>query len=266
MTRAIGWRMDDPRSVIVVTGAASGIGRATTALMAERNVVVVAVDKDSRRLAQIGTEFVNLVSVEGDISSQETIDRVANVATTAGRVAGWVNCAAIIPKAAPILEQPASELRQILETNLLGAIIATQAALAALIQQGRGGAIVNLSSVHARSAFRGWAAYDLAKAGIESFTRSVAVEYGALGIRANCVAPGLVAVERWYRQQEERGVAAAEEFEQAVLRDYPAGRLCQPVEVARVIEFLLGGGASYINGQTVVVDGGFTALGKESHL
>lgn len=257
--------MDEPRSVIVVTGAANGIGRATTALMAERNVVIVAVDIDSSRLAQIGMEFANALSVEGDIASQETIDRVANVVATTGKLTGWVNCAAIIPEVAPVLDQPASEIRQILETNLLGTILATQAALATLTGQGQGGAIVNVSSVHSQIAFRGWAAYDLAKAGIESFTRSVAVEYGALGIRANCVAPGLVAVERWYRQQEERGVAAAEQFEQAVLKDYPVGRLCQPIEVARVIEFLLGGGASYINGQTVVVDGGFSALGRESH-
>jgi NAD(P)-dependent dehydrogenase (short-subunit alcohol dehydrogenase family) len=253
-----------PAAIVVVTGGASGIGRATAMHLSDQGHSVVNVDRNGEALQELCGGRTRMAAVVGDITDEATFARVKQRVATLGQLAGWVNCAAVLPEPALFAELSLKEIRRVLDVNLYGTILATQGALAIFLGQGRGGGIVNLSSVHAGRAFRGWSPYDISKAGIESLTRSVATEYGHLGIRANTIAPALVTVERWDLQQADRSATEASAHEQRVVQKYPLGRLCEPVEVARVIEFLLSDKASYVNGATVVVDGGFSVYESDS--
>jgi NAD(P)-dependent dehydrogenase (short-subunit alcohol dehydrogenase family) len=247
-----------------VTGAASGIGRATASYLLDQGLSVICVDRNVEAMEELSRGRAGTISVPGDITDISTYARIANVVSQSGSLVGWVNCAAVIPEPALFADQSPVEVRRVLDVNLYGTILATRSAISIFMDQGKGGAIVNVSSVHATLAFQGWSIYAISKAGIESLTRSVATEYGHLGIRVNAVAPALVAVERWDRQQHELPAAQALVHAQEVAEKYPLRRLCQPAEVAHVIEFLLSDKASYVNGATIVVDGGFSVRGSDT--
>jgi NAD(P)-dependent dehydrogenase (short-subunit alcohol dehydrogenase family) len=256
--------MNEPASIVVVTGAASGIGRATASYLSDQGLLVLCVDRNVEALEELSRGRVRMTSVPGDITDISTYARIADRVSQSGSLFGWVNCAAVIPEPALFADQSQIEIRRVLDVNLYGTILATKSAVSIFLDQGKGGVIVNVSSIHATLAYQGWSIYAISKAGIESLTRSVATEYGHLGIRVNTIAPALVAVERWDRQQHELSAEQALAHAQEVAEKYPLGRLCQPLEVAHVIEFLLSDKASYVNGATIVVDGGFTVRGRDT--
>ena len=255
--------MTKPPSIVVVTGAASGIGRVTATHLMDRGLSVFGIDRNLEALEELSRGKARMTSVHGDIVEDSTYAHIGDLISHSGTLVGWVNCAAVIPDSCVLGDQTPNEIRRVLDVNLYGTILATRCAVSIFVHQGKRGAIVNVSSIHSNLAFLGWSIYALSKAGIESLTRSVATEYGHLGIRTNAIAPALVAVERWDRQQNELSSAEATAREQEVIAKYPLGRLCQPIEVAHVIEFLLSDRASYVNGATVVVDGGYSVRGGE---
>ena len=119
------------------------------------------------------------------------------------------------------------------------------------------GSIVNVSSVHGRSAFNMWAAYDVAKAGIDALTRYIAVEYGPIGIRANAVAPGAVRTSLVQRVIRDSPDSAVAEREMSI--QHPLERIGEPEEIAAAVSWLISSEASFVTGQSLAVDGGLTS-------
>ncbi len=243
--------------VCVVTGAASGIGRATALLLADRGDIVVAFDRDPAGLAETRAAGVEsrietaLVDVTDGEAVRAAIDAIA---ARHGRIDVLVTAAAIgLPGL--IDEQPEAEWQATVDAVLGGTYHCARAAIRHMRVAGRG-AIVTFGSVIGRTAIAGFAAYGAAKGGIEALTRALAVDYAADGIRVNCVVPGSTDTPMmWF------GVEPAEiaRLRAQVVAEQPLGRIAEPIEIARVVAFLASDEASIITGASIVADGGVTA-------
>ncbi len=240
----------------VVTGAASGIGRAIAQQLHRDGRAVVLVDLDAHRLSAAVAVFgAGAVAVVGDVGEPSTHHQALAAAAELGDLDAWVNCAGITHNH-PLPQLTAAQADVVIDTNLYGTLWGTQTAVGHWLSEGRGGAIVNISSVHGRRAYPDHAVYEMTKAAIEALTRNVAVTYAAAGIRANAVAPGAITTEAL-----EGSIASAADpsAAEAELTEFiPAGRLGEPGEIAAVVAFLLSDQAGYLTGQTVVVDGAMT--------
>lgn len=240
----------------MVTGAAGSIGRATVSSLLRHGWEVVAADVSARVLDL--TEVPGVTAVEADACSPDQVGALVGHAD--GRLRGWVNLVGWVgPLGAPVHELELPTWSRVLDVTLTSCLLGCRVALTELVGLGVTGSIVNLSSVHAGRAFPGTVAYDVAKAGVEALTRSVAVEYGPAGIRCNAVAPALVAVERWYEQQ--RGAPDPEARHERAVARTPLPGLVSPHQVAEAVAFLLGPGSEGVTGTVLAVDGGEAAVG-----
>jgi NAD(P)-dependent dehydrogenase (short-subunit alcohol dehydrogenase family) len=228
----------------VVTGAAKGIGAATSELLADRGWSVVGIARDWRGAEPEGSITLDL----------REHDRLRDAIASLERVDALVNNAAVMPEV-PLVELDAATISATLDVNLTAAMVAASAAVPALRAQG--GAIVNVASVHALATRGGLGAYPAAKGGLVAFTRAAAVELGPLGIRVNAVVPG--AVDTAMLMPGTEGEARREGIAALGART-PLGRVAEPREIAEAIAFLADGErSSFITGQTLVADGGALA-------
>jgi glucose 1-dehydrogenase len=237
--------------VVVVTGAASGMGRATALRLAEAGARVVGVDVDSDGIARTAAESGGEVRAEvADVSDRAAVDDVvARAATDFGRLDGMVANAGI-GLGTGFLETTEEELDRVLAVNLKGVFFCGQAAARAMIAAGNGGSIVNVASTYAEITAPERAAYSASKGAVRMLTKAMALDLAPHGITVNAVGPG------WIRtgMNPLDDPVRVRELEDTI----PIGRIGTPGEVAGVICFLLSADAAYMTGTTTFVDGGET--------
>ncbi|WP_029145851.1 SDR family NAD(P)-dependent oxidoreductase [Microbacterium luticocti] len=248
--------MTDPRfhdQTVIVTGAGSGIGRATAQRLAAEGATVVAVDVSAERLRQVAAEISGrVVTVDGDLSDQLTVDRA--VAAAGDRVDGLANIAGIMDGFEPTAEIADETWDRVFAVNVTAMMRLTRAVLPGMIARGRG-AIVNVSS---EAGLRGSAAgtpYTVSKHAVNGFTRSTAFFYTPKGVRCNAVAPGPVATNI---EAPFRSAWAQERLGPLMQTNIPA--LAQPDALAAAITWLLSDDASDVSGAILPVDGGWAAV------
>lgn len=248
-----GWHKTLSGRVILITGGASGIGRATALMAAQDGATVIALDLDEALLAELDREAASrgwtLRTRVADVTDPASIRQAAQwCAASVGVVDGLV-CSAGTTQEAPFLELPLELWSRILNLNLTGTFLVSQEIARGMVASGAHGSIVTLSSGLAIGARPGAAHYSASKAAVLALTKSMALELAPHHIRVNCVAPGSVDTPL------ARRVAAASGRTSSVSK-HPLGRQGQPEDIAAMICFLLSESASWITGQTMHVNGG----------
>lgn len=242
--------------VAIITGAARGIGLACAQWFLARGYRVAMLDIDNEELLKASAalgEQKRVLPLHCDVSSPADVAaNVEEITRTFGRIDALVNNAGVAVFK-PLLEHTFDEWRQVMSVNLDGAFLCTQTCAPVMLKSG-GGAVVNIASISGLRASALRVAYGTSKAAIIHLTKQQAVELGNIGIRVNAIAPGPVDTDM---AKKVHSAAIRADYADAI----PLARYGTPEEIAEGVGFLCSPAASYINGQTVAVDGGFDAAG-----
>jgi NAD(P)-dependent dehydrogenase (short-subunit alcohol dehydrogenase family) len=242
--------------VVLVTGAASGIGRATAELFGRMGARVVASDADAGRGEETVSALVNAGGegrfVAADVTDGEAVGRLVAAAVDAyGRLDCAANCAGIGGGHGLTHQYPEEEWDRIVSTDLRGTWLSMRAEIEAMVSQGGGGAIVNTSSTLGLRGSPMASAYSASKHGVLGLTRTAAIEYASAGIRVNAVCPGAIDTPMMDETFER-----FPGFREGLLGFVPMGRMGRPDEVAAAIAWLSSDAASFITGEVLAVEGG----------
>jgi 3-oxoacyl-[acyl-carrier protein] reductase len=247
---ASGSKAPEDGRVVVITGGARGIGDAIARAFLAGGARVVSIDLGDPEEPRDGARYLT-----ADVSSLEAVEAAfADIDATEGRVDVLVNNAGIQRVGLTDRIDPAL-WRQVIDVHLFGLFHCSRAALQRMVPR-RSGAIVSIASVAAIVSIPGRGPYSAAKGAITSITRTMAAEYAEVGIRVNAVAPGSIRTAL-----VEQGIRDGSIVLEGLLSEIPMRRQGTPEEVAAVVRFLAGPDASYITGQTIVVDGGWSFQG-----
>lgn len=247
--------------IALVTGAAGAIGNAIAKRLSENGAAVVVADIDEEGAERVAAELSNAMACALDIRNAQSVDSaIAMVTERYGRLDILVNNAGVntLAHRVTIDEFPPEEWDRITGIDLDGLYVVSRAALQPMLAGGRGGRIINIASVVGLAAMRLQSPFVAAKAGIIHLTRSMAIELGARGILTNAIAPGSVMTAltaKLFYGDDGKFAERTKEF----LAHLPLGRPAEPEEIAETVLFLASPAASYINGQVLAVDGGWTA-------
>jgi len=243
--------------VAIVTGGASGIGRATALHLAGSGAVVVVADlrADPREGGEPTAELIEARGgtarfVPCDVTDEADRARVVAGARELGGVDVLVNCAGIF-RAGQLLELTVEDYRAIMDVNVEGTVFMSKAAAAAMVERGRG-SIVNLSSVGGKQGTGGFTLYSAAKGAVRLFTYSLADELGPAGIRVNALHPGLIETSMTISDVPVIGTPMGDSYKESL----PLRRAGTPDDVARAAVFLASDQSAYITGSSLSVDGG----------
>jgi NAD(P)-dependent dehydrogenase (short-subunit alcohol dehydrogenase family) len=243
---------DESRKVAIVTGAARGIGLATTKLFLEQGWAVAMIDRDGAVLGEEAAALRHVLPVHADVSDPDQVEAmIASVDVHFGRLDALVNNAGVADFG-PIEGVDFQRWRAVMATNLDGVFLCSQAALPAL-RLSRG-AIVNIGSISGLRASTLRVAYGTSKAAVIHLTKQQAAELGEFGVRVNCVSPGPVRTKLAAAVHSPEIIAA---YHDAI----PLNRYGSEREIAEMIVFLCSDRATYVTGQSIAVDGGFDATG-----
>lgn len=241
-------------ALALVTGAAGRIGRASAVALAAAGARVVASDFDAEGLA--GTRELlgeGHETIVADLSTVTEVERLVEEA--AGRLGGLdvlVNNAADVTPGGTVTEATPEAFDRAMAINARAPFFAVRSAIPHMLSRG-GGSIVNIASILGLVGIAGYSPYAVSKITIVQLTRQVTVEYADQGIRCNAICPGATA------RPEEFEDAEAEAYRRMIVGDYPVARVAVPEEIASVVAFLAGDGASFVNGAIIAADGGYTS-------
>ena len=241
---------------VVITGASRGIGAAVARGVVALGGGVVLVARSRDALERLAAELAGPSAVVvGDVGDPAVAERAAGAGEELGGLWGLVNNAGINPYYRPVTETPLSEWDEVLRVNLLGAAAFARAVGTRLAAAG-GGRIVNLGSLGGLTGLPNLGPYNASKAAVDAMTRTLCVELGPAGVLCNSVAPGTIATEMVAGLMQ-----ANPALRERLVAKSPLGRVGEPDEAAWPICFLLTDAASFITGQTLVVDGGRLTAG-----
>jgi len=243
--------------VVLITGALTGIGRATAVLFAQEGARVVVSGRRDQEGQELAAELQALgaeaLFVRSDVRHDDDVrDLVDKAVARFGRLDAAVNCAGTEGKPGPVTEQTAETYAATFDTNVLGTLLAMKHEMRVMLAQ-RSGSIVNVSSTYGRTGAAGASIYSASKHAVEGLTKSAALEAAASGVRVNMVSPGPIDTGMLNRftgtAERKAGLAAT----------VPLNRVGRPEEVAQTILYLASDKASFITGASYLVDGGKTA-------
>ena len=242
--------------VAVVTGAASGIGKATALLFAEHGAKIVIADIDADGAAQTLAAIRNAgnaaVSVHTDVTLSDNTERmVQETLNTYGKLDILLSSAGIAMRL-PVGELPEADWHRCLDVNLTGVYLSAKAAIPAMRKNG-GGSIINISSIYGLVGGDVRAAYVASKGGVTNLTRGMALDYAADNIRVNCICPGFVETPLV------AGVVKTPEEYKNLADKHPMRRLAQPEEIAYGALYLASDESAFVTGIALPIDGGYTA-------
>lgn len=254
--------MSASNGVALVTGGAKGIGRAISQALAQQGWDVLIAGRDESAINTAVSEIEQdapHVFVAGrvlDVGVPSSVEKVfADISAAYGSLSLLVNCAGVIARG-PAEELSESEWSRVINTDLSGVFRCSRAAFPLLSSSGNA-AIVNIGSIGGHVGLAGRVAYTTSKAGLDGLTRTLALEWATRRIRVNTVSPG------WTRtEMVVGGIASGHLDEDELTARIPQGRLAEPGEIANAVVFLASSEASYITGQSLVVDGGVTINGS----
>jgi hypothetical protein len=248
-------RLDN--KVALVTGGAQGIGQGIAERFVEAGAALAIFDINGHGAREVARRLGRAIAIEGDVANEEHVKAaVAQTVAQLGSLDILVNNAGI-EISGTVAEMSSETWDCVLGVNLRGAFLCSKYAI--LHMRRRGGAIVNISSVHAFHSYPHEPAYDASKSGMLGLTRTMALDHGTDGIRVNAICPGYIRtplLERWFSE-----LPNPEETMREVLKFHPLGRIGTPRDIADAALFLASDAASFISGAYLVVDGAMTVSG-----
>ncbi|CAB3859719.1 Dihydroanticapsin 7-dehydrogenase [Achromobacter anxifer] len=245
--------------VVILTGAAGGLGQAIAAQCLLAGARVALLDRDPALLAQCRQSLpaadAQVLALACDVSDPDaTREAVERTAGHWGAIHALVNNAAVVTPGSKVADLTLEQWRQALDVNLTGAWLMSRHAIPHMTRAG-GGVVLNIASQLGSVAAPGRGAYGASKAGLIALARAIAVDHAADGIRALSLSPGAVLTSRLVARYGSAQAASA-----ALAGKYPAGRLGTAEEIAQTTVFLISDSASFITGTDIRADGGYTAL------
>jgi NAD(P)-dependent dehydrogenase (short-subunit alcohol dehydrogenase family) len=250
--------MNTPHPVVLITGALTGIGRATALAFARDGAAVVVSGRRDDAGHALAAELRALGApaeyLRADVRDEASVrSLVEQTVERFGRLDVAINNAGTEGQLGPVVEQSEDNYRSTFDTNVLGTLLALKHEMRVMLKQGTG-AIVNLSCIAGQVGIAGASVYAASKHAVEGLTKSAALEGAAAGVRVNAVAPGPVQTDML-----DRFTGGSEDAKSGFLASLPARRAGTPEEIAQTIVFLASDKARFLTGQCLAVDGGFTA-------